>query len=618
MSHQIFFSLTLGLLVMCQMGVMAATSSQFVFQTEKSQFRQTGDYTEAQTFCLTMQKLHPQSVRCHQFGRSAEGRPLLAMAVSQAGALSPHDARKKNLPVTLVIGGTHAGEIDGKDAGLMLIRDMLNHKKEQLALKQQVLLFVPVFNVDGHEHPRPYNRPNQNGPRLQGERVTAQRINLNRDWMLAQTPEMRAMLRLVHQWDPLLTLDLHVTDGLRYRHDVSLSVSAMFTGTSSLKKLAEDFEDALIEKIEKKGHQPLDFTPVLVDLDDPAQGFMKDADAPRFSHVYASVRNRLGILVENHAWDTYAQRIKTSQDVLTSTLELVAQQGAELRRLAKLADEQATHLQGQVVHLDWRNALEIGNNLPTGKMDVLGYEYTLHMDAPVVGGKHITYHTDRPTTWSLPVFQDILPINEATVTLPFGGYVVPTAWVHVVKPHLDHHGIAYKTISKGLKQHTVEEIRVDVDHITFDKGTYQGRTRSYVRGEWRTASADIPAGSLFVPIAQTKGMLVAHLLEPVGPDSLSTWGLFNTAYEVNDHVANHRQLQLAQWMFTGATEIRELYGPEIHRSLGAMREEYKDRMERDERFREDAEARLDFWMNGLPHHDPSFNLYPIFRTDKRF
>jgi hypothetical protein len=298
-------------------------------------------------------------------------------------------------------------------------------------------------------------------------------------------------------------------------------------------------------------------------------------------------------------------------------LDLVAQQGPELRRLAQIADEQATQLQGQVVHLDWKNALEIGNNLPTGTMDVQGYNYTLHTDAPIVGGKHITYHTDQPTTWSLPVFQDILPVNEATVTLPQGGYVVPAAWVYVVKPHLDTHGIAYKVIAKTLKQRHVEEIRVDVDHITFDTSSYQGRLRSYVTGEWRPSINEIPAGSLFVPIAQAKGMLVAHLLEPLGPDSLSTWGLFNTAYEINDHVANHRQLQLAQWMHAGAQEIHDLYGPEVHRNLSQMREEYKERMERDDQFRDDPQARLDFWMNGLPHQDPSYNLYPILRTDQR-
>ena len=614
------FRTGLGLIccLLCPLWLHAAAPKGFVLHAEKTQFRETGTYAEVQAFCRAMRQQHPHAVRCLQFGQSAEGRPLLAMVVSQSGVLDAPRVRQRQLPVTLVIGGTHAGEIDGKDAGMILIRDLLAQPQAYPPLKQQVLLFVPVFNVDGHERPRAYNRPNQNGPRLQGERVTAQRINLNRDWMLAQTPEMQAMLQLLGQWDPLVTLDMHVTDGLRFRHDVSLSVSAMFTGTPSLKRLAEDFEDALIEHIEAKGHHPLDFTPVLVDLDDPSQGFMKDADAPRFSHVYASVRNRLGILVENHAWDSYGQRIQTSRDVLISAIDLVAKTGSALRRMARLADEQATRLQGQVVHLDWKNALEIGNNLPTGKMDVLGYAYTVHSDAPVVGGKHISYHLDRPETWSIPLFGDILPLNEATVTLPQGGYLVPAAWAPLVKPHLDRHGIVYKKLRQALRQQAVEEIRVDVEQITFDTSTYQGRLRSYVRGEWRPARGSLPAGSLYVPIAQPKGMLVAHLLEPLGPDSLSTWGLFNTAYEVNDHVANHRQLQLAQWMHAGDPVIRELYGDQLHSNLNSLREEYQDRLERDDRFREDPESRVEFWMSGLPHHDPNINLYPILRTDQRY
>ena len=596
----------------------AETPKGLMLHAEKSQFKESGPYAEVIAFCKAMRQQHPSWVRCLKFGQTAEGRPMMAMVVNQTGALTPQAARRQQLPVTLVIGATHAGEIDGKDGGMLMVRDLLQQAKAQTPLQRQVLLFVPVFNVDGHERPRAYNRPNQNGPRLQGERVTAQRINLNRDWMLAQTPEMRAMLQLVNQWDPLVTLDLHVTDGLRYRHNVSLSVSAMFTGTDSLRQLAEKFEDDLIQSIQAKGHRPLDFTPVLVDLDDPSQGFMVDADAPRFSHVYASVRNRLGILVENHAWDTYAQRLQTTQDVLSSALELVATNAQELRRLTRIADQQATQLQGQVVHLDWKNALEIGNNLPTGIIDVLGYAYTVHSDAPVVGGKHITYHLDQPETWSIPVYQDILPINEATVTLPQGGYLVPAAWAHAVKPHLDTHGIVYKTLRQALKNKAVEEIRVDVEHIAFDTSTYQGRLRTYVRGEWRSARGDLAVGSLFVPISQPKGMLVAHLFEPLAPDSLSTWGLFNTAYEVNDHVANHRQLQLARWMHAGDPVIRELYGEHVHSRLSNLREEYQDRLDRDDRFREDPESRLEFWMSGLPHHDPSFNLYPVLRTDQRY
>jgi hypothetical protein len=137
-----------------------------------------------------------------------------------------------------------------------------------------------------------------------------------------------------------------------------------------------------------------------------------------------------------------------------------------------------------------------------------------------------------------------------------------------------------------------------------------------MNGEWVSAQTDLPQGSLFVPIRQSRALLVAHLLEPVAPDSLSRWGLFNTAYEITDHISNHRQLQIAQWMYAQDRRIRERYGDSLHRKLSALKKEYQIRMDRDERFQEDPEQRMDFWIRQIPYHDPTFNKYPVMRTDR--
>ena len=541
---------------------------------------------------------------------------MRAIVVTRTGVLTPEQANRTNTPVVLAIAGTHAGEIDGKDAGLMLIREWLKKPLANDPLQHQVLVFVPVFNVDGHEHPSPYNRPNQNGPTLQGERVTAQRINLNRDWMLAQTPEMSAMLQLINQWDPLVTLDLHVTDGVRFRHDVSLSMSPMFGVDEALQAASDKFGSDMIKRLQAKGHAPLDFTPVLVDLENPRAGIMRDADAPRFSHVYAVLRNRIGILVEDHAWDPYDHRVKTSRDVMVSAMELVAMQGKRLMKLANQADEHAKNLGGDVVALDWHNMLETGIDIPSGQVDLLGYAYTTHTDAPVVGGRYITYHTDKPEVWTVPVYNDIQPINETIATLPRGGYVVPAGWVGSVLPYLQKHGISYQVIGQPMSNLDVQEMHVGEDAVSFDSRTFQGRLRTYVTGEWANVQVTIPRGSLYVPINQPRGLLAAHLFEPVSPDSLSSWGLFNTAYEITDHIANHRQLQLVQWMYAQDDRIRQSYGEGLQRRLPSLRKEYQSRLDRDDRFREDPEQRMEFWMQQIPYHDPTYHKYPVWRTNR--
>lgn len=585
------------------------------YQVEVSQFKLTGTYSEVEIACQKLAKNHPNFVRCFRIGLTAEGRSIWALAVSSSGALTPSQARDMGVPVVLAIGGTHAGEIDGKDAGLILIRDLLKNPSANDPLKHQVFLFVPVFNVDGHERPSPYNRPNQNGPSLQGERVTAQRINLNRDWMLGQTSEMNAMLNLIGQWDPLLTLDLHVTDGVRYRHDVSLSMSPMFNGDDLLHEVSEKFSADMISRLQAKGHHPLDFTPVLLDFENPRAGIMRDADAPRFSHVYAVLRNRIGILVEDHAWDPYFKRVQTSKDVLIGALELIAVQGRQLLKTVLQADVNSVNMLEDVVSLNWQNMLETGIEIPSGQAELLGYEYTTHSDAPLVGGRHISYHLNQPVVWQTPVYNNIQPVNDAIVKLPQAGYIIPAGWVTVVLPYLQKHGINYHLLSQGFQGVAVQELQVDPESISFESRTFQGRLRTTISGEWVSANVNVPKGSLFVPIRQARALMIAHLLEPVAPDSLSRWGLFNTAYEITDHISNHRQLQIAQWMFSQDRRIRQRYGEALHGKLSILRKDYQIRMDRDDRFKEDSEQRMDFWIREIPYHDPTYNKYPIMRTD---
>src|SRR4051794_37667848 len=160
----------------------AAAAGDTGLQTvaEQSKFVRTGRYDEVVRLCAAYERKWRDAVRCTQFGRTPEGRPMLVLIASRTGALTPEQARKRNLPVMLMQGGIHAGEIDGKDAGFLALRELLGatplasaagdttsaaaSRADPDALKSFVLVFVPVFNVDGHERFGHWNRPNQVGP----------------------------------------------------------------------------------------------------------------------------------------------------------------------------------------------------------------------------------------------------------------------------------------------------------------------------------------------------------------------------------------------------------------------------------------------------------------------
>lgn len=598
---------------------MSAThANEFVLHVEKTGFKETGRYDEVAKLCGNFASTYPAWVRCEVMGHSAEGRPIYAMLVSKTGARTSRQAQVRRLPVVLLIGGSHAGEIDGKDAGLIYLRDLLQSKASDNPLNNQVLVFVPVFNVDGHEHRSRFHRPNQNGPTEQGERTTARRINLNRDWMMAQSIEMQHMLSLIRRWDPLVTVDLHVTDGIRYRHPVSLSASPMFNPDVALGKLSADFHQNLVADLKRKGYQALDFLPILNDLADPKAGFMLDADAPRYSHVYAALRNRIGVLVEDHAWDTYAKRIDTCKETIASVMSLVARDGERLLEAGLNTDERGRGMHGTRLALDWKNELELNSALPSEWATFKGYAYEIHTQAPLVGGRYITYNNQVLEDWRVPVFRDIVPVEQSWVDLPKSGYVVPRAWADVVKPHLIHHGLVFHVLSKPHAMSRMETMRLEDEQIAFDTQSFQGRQRVYLHGQWRSENLDLMSGSIFVPIDQAKSLLVAHLLEPVAPDSLSSWGVFNAAYEWSDHISSHRELELARWMFEGDPQIADFYGQAFFDKLPTLRADFQKRILQDENFRTDSDLRTAFWINQLPPQDRGLNLYPIYRTDTLF
>ena len=183
------------LMVISMSSTAAAASGPSGLTTiaEQSGNRRTGRYEEVQRLCPAFEKAWPKQVRCFEFGRSPEGRPMLALAASGDGVLDAAGARRAQRPVVLMQGGIHAGEIDGKDAGFLALREMLEGKVAKSALAGATLVFVPVLNVDGHERFGRWNRPNQVGPEEMGWRTTAHNLNLNRDYVKAEAPEMQAI-----------------------------------------------------------------------------------------------------------------------------------------------------------------------------------------------------------------------------------------------------------------------------------------------------------------------------------------------------------------------------------------------------------------------------------------
>ncbi|HEY5851623.1 MAG TPA: M14 family metallopeptidase [Lysobacter sp.] len=578
---------TLATLLTALPAAAATPPSALTTVSERSGFVKTGRYDEVIALCAQFARRYPDAVRCNDFGTTPEGRPMKVLVVSKAGAFTPEAAKAKGLPVMLIQGGIHAGEIDGKDAGFLALRQALDGEAAPGALDKQVLLFVPVFNVDGHERFARWNRPNQRGPEEMGWRTTAQNYNLNRDYVKADTPEMQAMLRMVDAWDPLAYIDLHVTDGAKFEHDVSIQVEPVHSGDDALRAAGTEMRDGVIDRLAAQGSLPLSFYPSFVKGDEPASGFEDGVPTPRFSHGYFQLRNRLGMLVETHSWRDYPHRVKVTHNIIVALLDLVASNGAQWQQLTAAADKRATELGGQPVALDYK---------ATDKsriIDFRGYAYT-RTASDVSGALMTRYDESKPQIWQIPIRDEIVP--DHVVNAPKGGYLVPAAHASWVAAKLDQHGIGYRRLTSAQARAKVETFRAD--QATFTAQSVEGHQRVTLTGQWKPETQDVPAGALFVPIAQPEARLVMALLEPQAPDALVAWGEFNNAFERKEYMEDYVAEEVARDM---------LKDPKV-------KAEFENRLKNDAAFAADPQARLEFFARRHSSWDSRYRLYPVVRT----
>jgi hypothetical protein len=570
---------------------------QLTTLAEQSGFRQTGRSDEVTRLCAAFAAAWPEAVRSFEFGRSAEGRPMRALLATRA------DPRRA--PLLMLQGGIHPGESDGKDAGFIALRQMLEGSAAAGALERIAVLFVPAFNVDGHERVGRWNRPNQNGPEETGWRTTAQNLNLNRDYTKADSPEMRAMLGLIRAWDPLVCADLHVTDGADFQPDISLQAEPVNQGDPQLYAAGRTLRDAVIAQLKEQGSQPLPFYPDLAESDDPSSGFLLTVYSPRFSTGYFPQRNRFTLLVETHSWKDYATRVRVTRNTIVALAQLMAQHGVQWQELARQADLDAARLGGSEVVLDyssgWREA-GAGGRTDTGGasgsqlIDFPGYAYSRATSA-ISGAPATVYDPTRPQVWRVPFRDRVSP--SLRVQAPLGGYVIPAGWAADIAPRLTLHGIVFAPVRTASRAVRAQVFRAS--HAKFSAAPFEGRMRVQLDGSWQRETQDIGAGAVFVPIAQPGARLVMHLLEPQAPDSLAAWGLFNACFEQKERMEPYVAEQIAREMLTQDPSLQQ---------------QFEAQMAADAAFAASSTARLDFFLRRHASWDTRLNLYPVLRVDE--
>jgi hypothetical protein len=553
---------------------------------EKSCYRTTPRYAETMQYVRRIAQAAPHQVKVENFGATGEGRALVAVVVSRDGVFSPEALHRAKRPVVFIQNSIHAGEMDGKDASLALLRDIVITKKQARLIERAVLVIVPIYNADGHEHFGPFNRINQNGPEQMGWRTNAAQQNLNRDYLKADTQETRGFLREWKRWLPDFFVDDHVTDGADYQYDVTFAIETDGPAEAWVRKT---LEPELFRLVTDSGHVIAPYLDFLGRT--PDTGIAAGAATPRFSNGFARQQNRPGMLVEMHMLKNYQTRVTGNYELLRALLVVVNRDAAKLVEANQRADRE-TIARGRAHN--GRLALRYE---ATGDTEPFAFKaYRWRVEHSEISGADWVQYTHEPMTITVPR-QTTLKVT-ADAAIP-AAYIVPAQWTEVIT-RLELHGLRLKRLSSPWTG-VVESYRCSTPQ--WQMQPFEGHHVAAWQGKEKTAACtpvrekmNFPAGSVVVPMDQRAARIAMQWLEPMGPDSALQWGFFDGIFEQKEYGEDYVLERLARNLLAGDPKLKA---------------EFEQKVAGDVKFAASPRERLNWFFQHSPWWDQRIGLYPV-------
>lgn len=561
--------------------LIAAQNNPWITPAEKNGFVKTPRYDETVSWLRKLCEAAPE-LKMISLGASPEGREIWMVIASKEKTFTPAGLRASGKPVFLAQAGIHSGEIDGKDAGMMLLRDMTVGNKKRDLLEGVNLLFIPIFSVDAHERVSPYNRINQRGPAEMGWRTTARNLNLNRDYAKLDAVEMRALIRALNEWEPDLYFDIHVTDGADYQYDITFGYNGKHGYSPAIANWLDEFlTPAIYRDLQAQGHIPGPLIGGPADGRDFNSGLVDWTAPPRFSNGYGDVRHLPTVLVENHSLKPYKQRVLGTYLLLESTMRVLAMQGSTLQKA--IAADRGRRL--PEVPLTWR----VPRQSSEEKILFLGVE-AKQIFSTITHSDYVQW-TGKPYQAMIP----LLRMSEPAISVKRPkAYWIPPAW-HEVIERLARHGIQMERIASPV------EIEVEMYRLHEPKlaeRPFEGHVNMTGKTVVEKRKRQYPAGAVRIVTDQPLGDLAVVLLEPDSPDSFLQWGFFLEIMSATEYVEDYVMQPMAERMLAEDVQLKSAFDQKVRQ---------------DSTFAKSPRERLQWFYRQTPFHDSEWNLYPVGR-----
>jgi len=568
--------------------LIVAENDPWITPSEKSGLRATPTYDETMTWLERLVAAAPE-LEMVSIGASLQGREIRMVIASADRTFSPDTMQASGKPLLIAHAGIHSGEIDGKDAGLMLLRDMTVAGKRKELLAGANFLFIPILSVDGHERISPYNRINQRGPEQMGWRTNARNQNLNRDFTKLDTVGVRALIKVFRRWKPDLYLDLHVTDGADYQYDITFGGNGRKGWSPAIGNWIEDvYRPAISSTLAAGGHEPgeLVFATNGMDMQD---GFLTWVGNPRFSNGYGDAVSLPTVLVENHSLKPYKQRVLGTYVLLAGTLELLAKEQASLR-VATASDRSR---RTDMVALGFERDADATREM----VEFKGIGSERYQGS--VSGAEVVRWTGEALTQRIS--NTAIDVPTVLIKRP-SAYVIPAVWADIAE-RISMHGVEVERLSVPLTT-VVEVYRLPEAKIAeatdWTPNPFEGHIRINP-GEpvKQSIEATFPAGSFRISTDQELSDLIVLMLEPQSPDSFLQWGFFLEIFTRTEYAEAYVLEPLAQKMLA---------------ENAGLKARFEQKLASDKAFADSQHQRLMWFYKQTPFYDQAYLVYPVVRV----
>ncbi len=526
-----------------------SSGAQWLTRPERTDYAETSRYDEVIAYMKQMAAVNP-NIHLTTYGYTTEGRPLPLAVIGAPGA-SAEQVLATNKTRVYIQGNIHAGEVEGKEALLWLLRSIARGERNAW-LKTTVLLINPIYNADGNERVSVSNRGSQAGPvGGMGTRENAQGLDLNRDGTKMETAEARSMAGLLTRYQPHVAMDLHTTDGsstsgFNMTYETSLNPNNSKAQTSLLR-------DVLLPEITKsvKAKHGSDwFYYGGVSGTGEQRAWRSDAELakPRYTSTYYGVRNILGLLTETYSYASFKTRILETYWFLEESLGYVATHGETVRDVVAKANAesiigQQLAVRQQLVKAPALQKIVFAPTIAVRNPYVADRPYRLRPDGqdraavttemlPFFGTAEPTETTLAPRVWVVPMTAAAAATSAPTPAPGgFGGgrggaQGTPTQrMMATVIDRLEAHGIRYR-VTTAEQPFSGDRFKIATNTVETREyqGAHKGRT---LTGAWEATEQTVPAGSLVIPMDQPLARLAFILMDPRSDDGFMWWNLLD-------------------------------------------------------------------------------------------